>query len=114
MAKSLAFAQFMSNQGLSHSEIAVIFNCTSEESRNWANGSAPQEINQTAIIINQILERQKLKDMPDIDRQHFEHRSEVIVKENEELKAENSRLRKAIYEYDKARKAKSKMTIPLQ
>ena len=91
--ESLAFAQFKSNQGLSHKEICDLFGCSLEESKAWSSGYAPSYVNEVAILGNSILEKAKLKSMSDVDRQHFEHRAELLEKENEALKAENENLK---------------------
>ena len=87
------FAQFKSNQGLSIRDLSEIFNKHPKDIQLWVEGGAPSEITNIAIICNDVLERQKLKDMPDIDRQQFEHRSELLVKENNRLKAEIAELK---------------------
>ena len=90
------FTQFKSNQGLSNSDLSQIFNRHPEDIRQWVETQAPTEVTKIVAICNDILERQKLHDMPDIDRQQFEHRAELLNKEIVSLKAEVERLNKLI------------------
>lgn len=100
MARSLVFAHFKSTQGLSYRDICTLFCCSMKEAKDWERGNAPDEVNQIALIVNEIQERLKIADMSDIDRQLFEHRSEKLTNENEALKGEVAELKRRLAGYE--------------
>lgn len=84
--KSMIFAHFKANQGLSYSDVVRFFGCTIDDAREWSNGHCPQHIEQALLIANNMLEHRKTNDLNDIDAQNWQHRAETLEREIRQLK----------------------------
>jgi len=79
--KNLTFATFKARNDLSHNDIANLFNCSVLQSRAWAEGDAPGEINRIADIAGKVADIAKKKGMTDSDIQYYEKDKENYIKE---------------------------------
>ena len=78
---NLDFATFKSRMDLSHNDISSIFGVSVLQSRAWAEGDAPEDINRIARIANAVGGIVKEKGLTDSDRQYYEKDKENYIKE---------------------------------
>ena len=80
---------FKSFQGLSISDISVIFQVSMQTSLDWSRGrTADPKAEAAALALNEIMERWKKESgsFNDVDHQHLMKRCEKLEEENKRLK----------------------------
>lgn len=101
--QNLILARFKSNQGLSDSDIATIFQIDISLARQWSKGiQVDPKADAAALALNIIMERWKKEtgSFNDVDYQHLMHSAHLLEKENADLKAEISAIRNGLKALD--------------